>query len=43
MTAAKDINPWINKEISKYNDRGIVLYDFISERNMNAFFKEANK
>ena len=43
MSAAKDINPWINKEISKYNDRGIVLYDFISESNMNAFFKEANK
>ena len=43
MSAAKDINPWINKEIDKYNDRGIVLYDFISESNMNAFFKEANK
>ena len=43
MSAAKDINPWINKEISKYNDRGVVLYDFISEDNMNAFFKEANK
>ena len=43
MSAAKDINPWINKEISKYHDRGIVLYDFISEINMNAFFKEANK
>ena len=43
MTAAKDINPWINKEIDKYSDRGIVLYDFISEENMNAFFKEANK
>ena len=43
MSAAKDINPWINKEISKYNDRGVVLYDFISESNMNAFFKEANR
>ena len=43
MTAAKDINPWINKEIDNYSDRGIVLYDFISESNMNAFFKEANK
>ena len=43
MSAAKDINHWINKEIDKYNDRGIVLYDFISESNMNAFFKEANK
>ncbi len=43
MSAAKDINPWINKEIDKYSDRGIVLYDYISESNMNAFFKEANK
>ena len=43
MSAAKDINPWINKEIDKYDDRGIVLYDFISESNMDAFFKEANK
>ena len=40
MSAAKDINPWINKEISKYSDRGIVLYDYISEANMTAFFKE---
>ena len=38
-SAANDINPWINKEISKYNDRGIVLYDFVSESNMKAFFK----
>ena len=43
MSAAKDINPWINKEINNYQDRNIVLYDFISEENMNAFFKEANK
>ena len=43
MSAAKDINPWINKEIDKYQDRGIVLYDYITESNMNAFFKEANK
>ena len=43
MSAAKDINPWINKEIAKFSDRGIVLYDYISENNMNAFFKEANK
>lgn len=40
MTATKDINLWINKEISKYSDRGIVLYDYISEVNMKAFFKE---
>ena len=40
-SAANDINPWINVEISKYNDRGVVLYDFINESNMKAFFKEA--
>lgn len=40
MSAAKDINPWINEEIDKYSDRGIVLYDYISESNMKAFFKE---
>ena len=38
VSSAKDINPWINKEISKYNDRGIVLYDFVSEENMTSFF-----
>ena len=43
MSAAKDINPWINKEINKYQDRGIVLYDFITKRMMDAFFKEANE
>ena len=37
-SSALDINPWINKEISKYNDRGIVLYDFVTEANMDAFF-----
>ena len=42
VSAAKDINPWINKEIDKYHDRGIVLYDFVSEENMKAFFKEVN-
>ena len=40
-SAANDINPWIDQEISKYNDRGIVLYDFVTESNMKAFFKEA--
>ena len=39
VSAAADINPWINKEISKYNDRGIVLYDFVTEDNMNHFFE----
>lgn len=38
-SVAKDINPWINQEISKYKDRGIVLYDFISESTMKAFFE----
>ena len=37
-SAAKDINPWINKEISKYDDRGIVLYDFVTSENMKVFF-----
>ena len=36
---AQDINPWINNEISKFNDRGIVLYDFVTEDNMNHFFE----
>ena len=40
-SAANDINPWINEEIAKYSDRGVVLYDFINESNMKAFFKEA--
>ena len=39
VSAAKDINPWINKEISNFNDRNIVLYDFISEENMDYFFR----
>lgn len=38
-SSANDINPWINEEISKYNDRGIVLYDYVTEGNMQAFFK----
>ena len=39
VSAAKDINPWINKEINKYQDRGIVLYDFVTKENMDYFFK----
>ena len=39
VSAAKDINPWINNGISKFNDRGIVLYDFVTEDNMNHFFE----
>ena len=38
-SAALDVNPWINIEISNYKDRGIVLYDFVSKSNMDAFFK----
>ena len=38
VSAAEDINPWINEEISKYNDRNIVLYDFVTEENMDYFF-----
>ena len=37
-SAAKDINPWINQEIGKYDDRGIVLYDFVTSENMKVFF-----
>ena len=39
-SAALDINPWINENISQYSDRGIVLYDFVNEVNMTTFFKE---
>ena len=39
VSSAEDINPWINNEIAKYNDRNIVLYDFVSEDNMNHFFE----
>ncbi len=38
-SAAKDINPWINEEIGKYEDRGIVLYDFVTKEAMESFFK----
>ena len=38
VSAAEDINPWINEEINKYNDRNIVLYDFVTEENMDCFF-----
>ena len=38
-SAALDINPWINGNIKNYNDRNIVLYDFVAESNMNEFFK----
>ena len=39
VSAAQDINPWINNEIGKFNDCGIVLYDFVTEDNMNHFFE----
>jgi len=38
-SAALDINPWINKEIANYHDRGIVLYDYVTKENMDSFFK----
>ena len=38
VSAAADINPWINEEINKYDDRNIVLYDFVTEENMDYFF-----
>lgn len=38
VSAAEDINPWIDEEISKYSDRNIVLYDFVTEKNMDYFF-----
>ena len=40
-SAALDVNPWINNNISSFSDRGVVLYDFVNETNMKAFFKEA--
>ena len=39
VSAAKDINLWINEEINKYQDRGVVLYDFVTKENMDYFFK----
>ena len=39
ISSAKDINPWINQEIANYHDRGVVLYDFVNESNMDSFFK----
>ena len=38
-SAALDINPWINDEISNYKDRGIVLYDFVTKASMDSFFE----
>ena len=38
VSAAADINPWINGEINKFDDRNIVLYDFVTEENMDCFF-----
>ena len=38
VSAAEDINLWINEEINKYSDRNIVLYDFVTEENMDYFF-----
>ena len=38
-SAALDINPWINNNIKNFDDRNIVLYDFVNEVNMKAFFE----
>ena len=38
-SAALDINLWINENIKNYNDRNIVLYDFVTESNMQEFFR----
>ena len=38
VSAAEDINTWINEEINKHDDRNIVLYDFVTEENMDCFF-----
>ena len=38
-SVAKEINPWINKNINNHNKRGIVLYDFVTLKTQEAFFK----
>ena len=38
-SAALDIEPWIDNNIQNYEDRNIVLYDFVTEINMRAFFE----
>ncbi|MBQ9457575.1 MAG: phosphatidylinositol-specific phospholipase C domain-containing protein [Bacilli bacterium] len=35
---AKEINSWIDTVIPSYEDKGIVLYDFITKERMDAFF-----
>ena len=35
---ANDINPWIDVNIGNYDDKGIVLYDFVDSAAMKAFF-----
>ena len=37
-TIAKEINSWIDTVIPSYEDKGIVLYDFITKEHMDAFF-----
>lgn len=37
-TAAHDVNTWVEQNIKNYHDRGIVLYDFVTEANMRTFF-----
>lgn len=35
---ARSINPWIKEVIKEYDDKNIVLFDFITEELMDAFF-----
>lgn len=42
-SVANDINAWIDQSVSTYEDRGVVLYDFVTSRGMQAFFGGAKK
>ena len=42
-SVANDINAWIDQSVSAYEDRGVVLYDFVTSRGMQAFFGGAKK
>ena len=39
-SVANEINPWIKEEIKNKNDKGIVLFDFLTTELMEAFFHE---
>ena len=38
-SVANTINPWIKENIKNYNNRGIVLYDFVTSELMKGWFK----